>query len=101
VSKTKTKPEPKIDPVSLAALHVASSPRYHEVLTLIRDQQPTVGELNELVDVTSNQVTNCLRVLRLNSLVDYDRFGSTLRYFLTPTGSQALGIIQEFAGVTR
>jgi predicted transcriptional regulator len=91
----------KVDPRSLAALHLATTPRYREILALIRDREPTVGELAKLVDVTRQQVTNCLRVLRLNEMVDYDRFGSTLRYSLTPTGVRALGVVDGFAGVAR
>jgi len=90
--------------VSEAALQAIAEPRRRAILKLVRDKPHSVNEIAEHFDVTQQAVSQHLKVLREAGLVDCERRGTWVHYWVVPAKlaalSQLLDVSTVAAGAT-
>ena len=76
-----------------AALKAIAAPRRRQILTLVRDEELSAGEIAGHFDVTRPAVSQHLSVLKEAGLVDERRNGTKRLYRARPEG---LGELKQF-----
>src|SRR3954468_21256905 len=83
-----------------AALKAIAAPRRRQILTLVRDQERSAGEIASHFDVTRPAVSQHLSVLKEAGLVSERRNGTRRLYLARPEGLTELRVfLDQFWGV--
>jgi DNA-binding transcriptional ArsR family regulator len=83
-----------------AALKAIAAPRRRQILTLVRDDELSAGEIASHFDVTRPAVSQHLNVLKEAGLVSERRNGTRRLYRARPEGlSEIKDFLEEFWGV--
>ena len=81
------------------ALKAIAEPRRRQILTLVRDEELSAGEIASHFDVTRPAVSQHLTVLKEAGLVDERRNGTKRLYRARPEGlAEVKSFLEEFWG---
>ena len=81
------------------ALRAIAEPRRRQILTLVRDEELSAGEIASHFDVTRPAVSQHLTVLKEAGLVDERRNGTKRLYRARPEGlAEVKSFLEEFWG---